>query len=120
MSALPPHILASRRALCRSCDCGADPTDPCSACGKGLWRVHRTCLPGLPAMAANLATAATQEAVAIARQAPPVSPEEVSQRLARCTACDRFLPVEQRCALCGCFVAFKSRLRSQNCPVGKW
>ena len=84
MASIPSHIISARRALCRSCDCGADAADPCAACGRGKWHVHRACLPSLTTMAAGVLSAGIAEASAIAGGAPPVSPAEVTQRLAAC------------------------------------
>jgi hypothetical protein len=77
-------------------------------------------LPPPAVMAANLARAVADEAKARLHQVPRISDEEVQQRLTVCSGCENFIPSSQRCSLCGCYMQFKSRLRSQSCPVGKW
>jgi hypothetical protein len=49
-----------------------------------------------------------------------VSEEEISRRIAICEACEHFRHSDRRCSKCGCYSNFKTRLRSQECPIGKW
>lgn len=42
------------------------------------------------------------------------------ERLEICAGCEFFIPDQQRCSKCGCAMAFKTRLRSASCPIGKW
>lgn len=77
-------------------------------------------LPSVPAMAARAARAAVAESAAILSGAPPVPEEESARRLAICESCPEFRPADRRCAKCGCYMALKTRLRSQHCPAGKW
>ena len=76
--------------------------------------------PPVSVMAANLARAAAAEVKARIAGTPPLDPEEIERRMATCRECENFIHGQNRCALCGCFAALKSRLRSQHCPVGKW
>lgn len=46
------------------------------------------------------------------------TPELVERRLAVCRACEHLRGV--KCGLCRCYVEFKARLRSEECPDGKW
>ena len=77
--------------------------------------------PPAAVMARNLAQAAGAEVKARIAGTPPLDPIEIEQRMATCRACyEHFIQSQSRCALCGCFAALKSRMRSQHCPVGKW
>lgn len=44
------------------------------------------------------------------------------ERLAICKACDRYaLKYGQgQCLECGCFMAYKTKMKSASCPLGKW
>ena len=77
-------------------------------------------LPSAADMARSAGKALVSEAKAIASGEPPVSDEIVEARLDICTTCDRYAAESKRCLDCGCYVRFKTRLRSQHCPQGKW
>jgi len=77
-------------------------------------------LPSALTMVRNAATAAVQEAQALAAGTAAVADAEVERRLALCDKCDLFIPQQNRCSRCGCFMKFKAKLRSQHCPIGKW
>ncbi len=49
-----------------------------------------------------------------------VDDEEAGRRLAICHGCDKFDVSAKACRLCGCYCNFKVRLKSQECPLGKW
>jgi len=87
-------------------------------------------LPSMMQMAKNAASAAIGEAAAIINRDPPVSDEEEARRLEICAGCEFYTPnipelpeaeqKQNRCVKCGCFMNFKSKLRSAHCPEGKW
>jgi len=87
-------------------------------------------LPSIMQMAKNLANAAGEEVKAIVERNPPVSDEEYNRRIEICRTCPHFTPnnpdlperarQQERCTLCGCYMKYKSKLRSQHCPEGKW
>jgi hypothetical protein len=87
-------------------------------------------LPSTMEMAKNLTTATKQEIKARLTKAPPVSEEEQKRRMEICRGCEHFTPnipelpehqrKQERCVKCGCFMNFKTKLRSQHCPVQKW
>lgn len=83
-------------------------------------------LPGVGVMLKLAATAVVAEASARLRGVPALDTEETTRRLAICTGpaggdpCEHFRPSDARCALCTCFAAYKTKLRSQACPAGKW
>jgi glycerol-3-phosphate cytidylyltransferase-like family protein len=93
-------------------------------------RVENKSFPSFSRMVKSVAKVAVDETKAIAQKEPPVSEEEQKKRLEICMACEYFAPniqelpeskrKQQRCVKCGCFMKFKSRLRSQHCPVNKW
>lgn len=49
-----------------------------------------------------------------------ISPEEAQKRLSICNTCEFFLKPQQRCGKCGCYMAVKTYLRAEKCPMGKW
>jgi uncharacterized paraquat-inducible protein A len=49
-----------------------------------------------------------------------IPPEQAQNRLAICNACEYFLKPQQRCGKCGCYMAVKTHLKAEKCPVGKW
>jgi hypothetical protein len=46
------------------------------------------------------------------------SPQVQQKRLQTCATCEHFTGM--RCKICGCFVQVKSRMLSEDCPIGKW
>jgi len=76
--------------------------------------------PPLPVMAATLVRAAIHEVKARVSGVPQVTDEEIARRMETCRTCEHFIQGQNRCELCGCFSALKSRMRSQHCPQGKW
>jgi hypothetical protein len=76
--------------------------------------------PGLLKMARTATKALVDESKAVVQGEPPVTQEVVDERLAICLGCERFIEDQKRCRDCGCFVKFKTRLRSQHCPRDKW
>jgi hypothetical protein len=46
--------------------------------------------------------------------------DETERRMEICRGCEFYIPDQNRCSKCGCKMAFKSKLRSAHCPVGKW
>lgn len=121
MNNIPPMVVEVRRSLCLECFDLA--LDPCAACAHGKWDTYVRCEPNLPTLgtiAANIAMAAVDETLARLSGMPPISEGDINRRLSICSECNRFRPSDQRCSLCGCFLDFKTRLRSQDCPLGKW
>lgn len=76
--------------------------------------------PSVPVMAATLARAAAAETAALLAGVPPLDAAQIAARLEICRGCGEFIPGQNRCALCGCFAALKTRLRSQHCPAARW
>ncbi len=51
-------------------------------------------------------------------KASHVTREEQSERLSICSTCEH--KSGTRCDLCRCFLNYKTRLSSSECPIGKW
>ncbi len=83
-------------------------------------------LPAYPSwtvMAGNLTRAVGEVVSAAVRGEPFVaSKQEQGRRLAICHACESYDPVGDRCRDCGCYLAWKTRIASQHCPLDppKW
>ena len=45
-------------------------------------------------------------------------PDVIEARKALCKACE--FMTNDRCAKCGCWLQYKTRLRAEKCPAGKW
>lgn len=71
--------------------------------------------PPLAEQAANLAGAVGRFVASGLKRATPA---EQAGRLAICGGCDRFR--DGKCLECGCVTAWKARLQSEHCPIGKW
>jgi hypothetical protein len=120
---IPAEVITIRKELCPACAHLAH--DPCAACEHGAWGEYMPCespqrLPPITEQARNFISAMGQEIKAIATSQEPVSETEIHNRINICSSCEHFRHQDQRCSLCGCFMAFKARLRSQDCPIGKW
>ena len=76
--------------------------------------------PSALKMAKGLVSSIKDEVIARATQQPALDPQEIERRLTLCRGCEHFIKASSRCSKCGCFMAFKSRLRSAHCPIGKW
>ena len=99
-----------------------EPTDFNFECplGKTVNDFRQDIEPDIFKMGANLVSSLTKEVKARATgQAKTVSENERSKRLEICAGCE-FYTDAGRCAKCGCFMKFKSRLRTGSCPIGRW
>ena len=55
------------------------------------------------------------------RNGLPQTPAGLRQsRLETCRACPHFLPENERCGVCGCFLATKISWQLATCPKGNW
>jgi len=77
-------------------------------------------LPPLSTMASNLTTSVFAEVKAMLTDVPDIDSEKIASRLSICETCESFTQPAGRCTLCGCYMNFKTRLKSATCPVGKW
>jgi hypothetical protein len=77
--------------------------------------------PPLATQAGNLARAVGRAvANAVTGQPVIVSAEEQARRLAICTSCPEYDPIQVRCRRCGCRSSIKARIASESCPLNKW
>jgi hypothetical protein len=74
----------------------------------------------LPSLAGRAAGAYLKEAKAIIHRVPPLTAKELLDRMTICRGCDQFDARETKCNVCGCFLEFKTALRSAECDLGKW
>jgi uncharacterized paraquat-inducible protein A len=49
-----------------------------------------------------------------------ISSEDAQKRLSICSGCEFFQQAQQRCGKCGCYMAVKTYLKAERCPIGKW
>lgn len=76
-------------------------------------------LPSLPCRVLSFAKAVV--ATATRGEVVPIVPRDVwQQRLEICSSCDAYEASRGRCHYCGCSMKTKARLKSQDCPIGKW
>lgn len=78
-------------------------------------------LPSMTSMAGNLLkTAVNTVKTAVKGKSVSTSSLEANTRLAICQTCEYFRKSDQRCSKCGCFMAVKTYLKAEHCPVSKW
>jgi len=85
-----------------------------------LWHAQeaRTKLPAASQMAMNVARAATSAVLSGLKE---VTLEEQKRRHDICKYdCMYYRTADDRCAKCGCYTTFKSRLVAWHCPIEKW
>lgn len=51
---------------------------------------------------------------------PIVSEVAYKGRLATCDTCPKFVPDTKQCMQCGCYMEAKAKIRTAECPLGKW
>lgn len=78
-------------------------------------------LPSMTQMAKNvLGSLGKTIKAAASGQGVKVTQETAEARLAICRTCPFFRHTDERCSKCGCYMAVKTYLRAEKCPVGKW
>ena len=78
-------------------------------------------LPSMAQMARNVLGSLGKTAkAAISGQGVKVTAETAEARLAICRTCPFFRHTDERCSKCGCYMAVKTYLKAEKCPVGKW
>ncbi len=80
-----------------------------------------TMLPPLTEQIANASHALLRAGKALLT-GRPLQRSQAQQEacLAVCAACDRWDDQAGRCLECGCYMALKSRLATEQCPLGRW
>jgi len=78
-------------------------------------------LPSMTQMAKNVLGSLGRVVKSAAQgQGVQLGKEAAEARLAICKTCPFFRHVDERCSKCGCYMAVKTYLRAEKCPVGKW
>jgi hypothetical protein len=78
-------------------------------------------MPSMSQMARNLAQSVGRNLKSVAAgNELRLTAEEANKRLSICKGCEFFNQLQQRCGKCGCFMAVKTYLRAERCPIGKW
>lgn len=78
-------------------------------------------LPPLTQQLKNVATTAVQAAKGVLQGGDlTVAQSEAERRMAICSGCPYYLAPREKCGVCGCNMAFKTRLVAGSCPKGKW
>jgi len=76
-------------------------------------------------MALNVAKAVARSAKQVLQGKPLLVPDSVKDlRWSTCEPCDRFMVIEKRCSVCGCFarsfLVGKIELAVESCTLGEW
>lgn len=78
-------------------------------------------LPTMTQMAKNVTKSLWKTTKGVVKgQGLKVTTEEAEKRLTICNSCQFFRQRDQRCSRCGCYMAIKTYLKAESCPVGKW
>ena len=72
-------------------------------------------------MARNLGNSIVKNVVSVVQgNELKLSDSETQNRLDICRQCPYFESGSQRCGKCGCYLAVKTYLKAEKCPIGKW
>lgn len=78
-------------------------------------------MPSVGAMTRSVAQSMVRNVQSVAAGNPlRLSEDEAKKRLDICKTCEFFNASQTRCTKCGCFMAVKTYLKAERCPVGKW
>jgi hypothetical protein len=78
-------------------------------------------IPSVGSVARNLANSAIRNIKSVAAGNPlKATDQEGNNRLNICKSCEFFNTIQQRCNKCGCYMAVKTYLKAEKCPIGKW
>lgn len=88
---------------------------------KTLSSSNKTNYPNVGQMARNLGNSVVRNVRSVASgNELKISELEAQKRLNTCKSCEFFDEVQQRCRKCGCYMAVKTYLKAEKCPIGKW
>ena len=73
-----------------------------------------------PSFLQMVKTFTTEIATYIANGSPNVTTEDYITRLDTCNKCDHFIEKSMRCGKCGCLMEHKAKMKTSDCPIGKW
>lgn len=78
-------------------------------------------MPSVGSMAKNVVQSVVQNVQSVAAgNTLRITDQEANDRLNICKTCDFFNANQTRCNKCGCFMAIKTYLKAEKCPLGKW
>lgn len=82
---------------------------------------NKAVYPSNTQMAKNLGTSIVRNIQSVAAgNSLKIGDSEANSRLQICQSCDFFDSNQNRCRKCGCFMAVKTYLKAERCPIGKW
>jgi len=82
---------------------------------------NKPAMPSVGAMARSVAESMARNVQSVAAGNPlRLSEDQANARLEICKTCEFFNATQSRCTKCGCFMAVKTYLKAERCPVGKW
>lgn len=86
-----------------------------------MQRSNKPQMPSLPTVVKNFGGSVVRNVQSVAAgNTLKVSTEEANSRLSICNGCEFYNKQSERCGKCGCYMAIKTYLRAERCPVGKW
>jgi hypothetical protein len=88
---------------------------------KELQSSNKPQLPSIANMAFNVGQSIARNVQSVAAgNSLNLPADEANKRLNICKGCEFFLSEQSRCSKCGCYMAVKTYLKAERCPVGKW
>jgi len=77
--------------------------------------------PSLGTMAKTFSQSVVRNIQSVASgNALKLTEQDANARLEVCKKCEFFNSIQQRCNKCGCFMAIKTYLKAEKCPIGRW
>lgn len=84
-------------------------------------KINQPQMPSINQMMVNLAQSVGKNVKSVAAgNSLRITSEEANARLEICKSCEFFNTLQQRCGKCGCYMAVKTYLKAEKCPIGKW
>lgn len=78
-------------------------------------------MPSYAQMAKNVGNSLMKNTISVVQgNELRLSKEEAEKRESICKSCEFYEKSSSRCTKCGCFLAVKTYLKAEHCPVGKW
>lgn len=88
---------------------------------KQLQSSNKQIMPNTGQMIRNFGQSVTRNIVSVASgNELRLEQKDADARLNICKGCEFFDSLSQRCSKCGCFLAVKTYLKAEHCPVNKW
>lgn len=78
-------------------------------------------MPSYAQMAKNVGSSLIKNTISVVQGNDlRLSKEEAERRQNICNSCPFFENSSSRCTKCGCYLAVKTYLKAEHCPIGKW